>query len=337
MIADPFDITPLPFDADAYDPKAPEKLRPRTLVAPPFRYDGRGLTLPQFSAFVQVYDFGQVPPSFIVFHHTAVPDASYAPISSNPATKWDRGEQGLDEDAIYHKRQRQLEGLRDFYIKKDWNCGPHLFIDDRYIWLFTPMADVGIHAKWGNSFKAHGKLHYSLGIEIIGYYERVTWPPKVAALVGGVVRALQAKLRTFDLHYMYAAPSSKPGMKIVNGAEVCAHPERLKSGGLSSHRDYNKPACPGAAITEAFYLSVVQLDGAGPPADLFKDWGDVGKPTGEAVNFAIPKAWLVNKKLGRCVVPERTSESKKYAVAEFENGLIIWYAARKTTRVEMFS
>jgi hypothetical protein len=332
MIADPFDTTPLPFDADA-----PQKLRPRTLGAlPPFRYDGRGLTLSQFNAFVNVYDFGAVPPSYVVFHHTAVPDASYAPVSSNPETKWDRNEKGQPEEWIYTKRQRQLENLRDYYIKKDWSCGPHLFIDDRYIWLFTPMGDVGIHAKWGNSFKAHGKLHYSIGVEVIGYYERVVWPPKVADLVGGAIRILQAKLRTFDLHYMYADPASKPGMKVVKGVEMCAHPERLRSGGLSSHRDFNKSACPGGAITEAFYLSVVQLDGVGLPADPFGDWGSVGKPTGPAVNYAIPRAWLVNKKLGRCVVPERTSVSGRYAVAEFENGIVIWYAARNTTRVEMF-
>ena len=38
----------------------------------------------------------------------------------------------------------------------------------------------------------------------------------------------------------------------------CLHPERLTWGGIASHRDYNKPECPGRAITESYYIDVLQ-------------------------------------------------------------------------------
>ena len=70
--------------------------------------------------------------------------------------------------------------------------------------------------------------------------------------------------------------------------------------------------------------------------DPFARWGNIGKPSGAATGFAIPRAWLMNQTLGACVAPERTSDSRKYAVAEFEHGIILWYAARNSTQVELF-
>jgi hypothetical protein len=48
------------------------------------------------------------------------------------------------------------------------------------------------------------------------------------------VAVLQQRLKTFDLKYQKFA------------------------GGISSHRDYNKPECPGAAISKEFYLQVIR-------------------------------------------------------------------------------
>lgn len=260
MIHDPDDDSLLPYDADAFDPKAPQKPRPAVL-SDAFAYDGRGMHLDQFEAYVKTYDFGKVAPDHVIFHHTAIPDTLAAPIGSDPSTKWDRNEAGLSDDQIRIKRKRQLDALRNYYISLGWNAGFHLAIDDRFIWLFTPMDTVGIHAKWGNSFRAHGKLHYSIGIEAIGYYEHRVWPAPVASLVGGAVRALAARLG-IALEYMY--PVHKPGMKVVKGVQICANPARLKFGGLASHRDYNKPQCPGAAITEAFYVNVCRGSASTP-------------------------------------------------------------------------
>jgi hypothetical protein len=241
----------LPFDADAND-------RPPAAVLGPeeFLYIGQGLTADEFTNYVRTYNFGSVPPDYIVLHHTAIPSTRDARYPSGGV--WDNGESGLSESQIKQRRQNALGGIRNAYAgRPGWDRGPHLFIDDRYIWLFSPMAEEGIHAMWGNRFRdGSGRLHYSVGIEVVGYYERVPWPGPVARLVGHAVAALKQRLGTFELRYLY--PKGNPG-RIVEGKTMrCAHPERLTWGGISSHRDYNKPQCPGAAVTEAFYMQAIQ-------------------------------------------------------------------------------
>jgi hypothetical protein len=182
-------------------------------------------------------------------------------------------------------------------------------------------------------------LHYSVGIEVIGYYERVQWPEQVARLVGGAVRALQTRL-AISSDYLYAT-APKPGMTGTGDAQKCAHPERLRFGGLSSHRDYNKPECPGSAITEAFYTAVVRGAPSSPPpvslpTDPFERWGSIGKPEGIATGFAVPKAWLVNKVLGACVQPETYAHGGRYSVTEFENGIVLYLKQKKSTQVVLY-
>ncbi len=113
--------------------------------------------------------------------------------------------------------------------------GRILFVDDRFIYLFTDMYEVGIHAKQGNSFHdSSGKFHYSIGIEVLGDYTKRTWPDPVARMVGHAIGTLKRKLNTFDLEY------------------------RRFAGGISSHRDYNKPSCPGAAITNSYFVTIAK-------------------------------------------------------------------------------
>lgn len=247
--------TLLPFDRDAAD----ELEVPLVLGGVPahqFLYIGRGLTASEFSAYVQSYHFGTVPPDFIVLHHTAIPSTTYA--RHPTGNLWDSGESGANDAQIKQRRKAKLDGIKEYYrTQLGWDRGPHLFIDERYIWLFTPMYHEGIHATWGNQFRdKDGRSHYSIGIEVVGYYEQVRWPEPVARLVGHCVATLKRRLGTFDLRYLY--PNGSPGVRVSGGKAQCAHPERLAWGGISSHRDYNRPECPGAAITEEFYMQVIQ-------------------------------------------------------------------------------
>jgi hypothetical protein len=252
----------LPHDTDAYDPRAPQKPQPATLGSDAFAYIGTPLNVLQFQTYISSYDFGSIPPDYIVLHHTANPAASWAPLANAP--NWDRAESGLPDDLIRAKRKHQLDGIMAYYRDSlGWTAGPHLFIDERYIWLFSPMSEVGIHAKWGNSFKQAGVLHYSIGIEVVGNYDRVVWPADVIRNVRGAVQALQHRLGTFALRYLY--PTNKPGMVGVGTAQKCAHPDRLRFGGIASHRDFNKPACPGSAITEQFYIAALTSTDPPPP------------------------------------------------------------------------
>ena len=235
-----FDLdSAFPFDRD------PNDNAPAVLAAPgPFLYIGEGLRAAAFARYTASYSFGRISPSYLVLHHTAIPSTLAARYPSGAV--WDAGEEGMSEARIYQKRVKQLDALAAYYENTlGWDRGPHLFIDDRYIWLFTPMSAVGIHAKEGNSFTQDGKLHYSIGIEVIGYYEKVTWPVPVAANVRTAVQALCGRL---GIRPTYSpAPVHSPAAHDLS---------------LSSHRDYNKPQCPGAAITEAYYLAVLSAPAA---------------------------------------------------------------------------
>ena len=199
-----------------------------------FKYIGQGLKADEFARYVETYDFGAQPPDFIVLHHTGIPSTAAAPSSSG--WRWDNSEGGLSEGQLYRKRLKQLETLREHYrVNLSWDRGPHLFIDDKWIWLFTPMYDQGIHAKEGNGYRdSNGRLHYSIGIEVCGDFTSVRWSAPVAQLVGHAVAVLKRKLGTFELKH------------------------QKFSGGVSGHRDYNKPSCPGNAVSNDYYIGVLQ-------------------------------------------------------------------------------
>lgn len=222
------DINPVVAPRDA-TPNAPAPSPTYQIASTGFLYEGKGYTPDEFIRYVDRYDFGSVPPNFIVLHHTFRPSISTA--SAGAQYDWDSGEAGMTDQQIYAKRKRRLDAIRDYYrYTLGWDRGPHLFIDERYIWTFTPMFYVGIHAAEGN-----GAIpNYSVGIEVIGYYEYRQWAPPIARNVGLAVAAIRRRLGTFE--YVH----------------------RRGPGAISSHRDYNKPTCPGAAITESYYLRVLR-------------------------------------------------------------------------------
>lgn len=83
-------------------------------------------------------------PSFIVLHNTASPSLAQRP-------------KGLTEKHI-----RNLEGF--YRDTQKWKAGPHLFIDDLQIWVFTPLTVSGTHSPSWNKV--------ALGIEMLGDYEK---------------------------------------------------------------------------------------------------------------------------------------------------------------------
>lgn len=83
-------------------------------------------------------------PSFIVLHNTGSPSLAQRP-------------GGL---TLQH-----IKNLEAFYRDKNgWSAGPHLFIDDKQIWVFTPLTVSGVHSPSWNKV--------SLGMEMLGDYER---------------------------------------------------------------------------------------------------------------------------------------------------------------------
>jgi hypothetical protein len=82
-------------------------------------------------------------PSFVTLHNTGVPKLTQRP---NGFTKTH-----INNFVSYY---RDTMG---------WNAGPHLFIDDKQIWVFTPLTVSGVHSPCFNKT--------ALGFEMLGDYE----------------------------------------------------------------------------------------------------------------------------------------------------------------------
>ena len=103
-------------------------------------------TIDQFVDYLAAIDgamWSRWHPTFLVLHHTANPSLFMYP--SGITRSYLRGATGYYRDEL------------------GWSAGPHFFVDDHGVWLFTPMWVPGVHAK---SFNAN-----SLGIEMLGNYD----------------------------------------------------------------------------------------------------------------------------------------------------------------------
>lgn len=96
-----------------------------------------------FDAYLHTLHWSAWRPSFIVLHNTAIPSLKQRP-------------EGL---TLQH-----IKNLELFYKDtQKWNAGPHLFIDDKQIWVFTPLTISGVHSPSWNKL--------AIGIEMLGNYE----------------------------------------------------------------------------------------------------------------------------------------------------------------------
>jgi hypothetical protein len=90
-------------------------------------------------------------PKGVTIHHTASPDLKGRP-------------NGFTQQHMYN--------FEDFYKNtKKWSRGPHLFIDQNGIWVFSSLRKKGVHAKSFNN------THW--GIEMLGDYDYETPNAKV--------------------------------------------------------------------------------------------------------------------------------------------------------------
>lgn len=220
---------------------------------------------------------------------------------------------GITNHNTYRPNEAQWRGMPSMtsmvntYVAKGWSAGPHLYLcaeapnapTKTGIWQMTPLAHVGIHAGACNA--SH------LGIENVGDFDANPPSPAQMTLLLAVNRAI---LQAWGL-----PPES------INVHNEC----------MSGR------TCPGKYLTGAMIRSALYQSWPRPePVDPFARWGNIGRPQGDAVNFAIPKAWLMNQTLGACVVPETYSATGRWSVTEFERGAIFWYKAKNTTDVRLF-
>lgn len=208
---------------------------------------GKGLKAEEFVRLAKSYDFGKIKPDSLVIHHTWRPTKA----------EW--------------KGASTLEGVRLYYEGLGWTAGPHLFVSENLIWLFTPMNQVGIHAGNGNAvWERLGKEYrgfkgpvgsrlksYSIGIEVVGDYDAAPWTGKTKDNALTTIKVLMSVL----------------GISTEN---------------VRLHRDFSQKSCPGWAITKDWLGAEL--------AKLDSDGGKTGYQ-GEPSEWA-KSSWEWQRKLG---------------------------------------
>lgn len=104
---------------------------------------GASFSADGFDSYCHTLKWSEWRPSFIALHNTAVPSLAQRP-------------HGLTK--------QHVKNLESYYRdKKGWKAGPHLFVDDRQIWVFTPLTVSGVHSPSWNKL--------ALGVEMLGDFE----------------------------------------------------------------------------------------------------------------------------------------------------------------------
>lgn len=165
---------------------------------------GQRLSSQEWQAYINAFP---LPASCtrLVLHHTYVPNqAQWNGISS-------------------------MRGMQRYYASLGWTSAPHIYVAPDGIWLFTPLDRVGIHAGTGNSGRSNGVFWYSIGLEMVGDFDKVRPSGAVWEQTKVVIGSI----------------SRKTGIT----------PRRL----VSFHRDYtNQKSCPGWAVTKEWVWAEVE-------------------------------------------------------------------------------
>lgn len=104
---------------------------------------GRAFSPAAFESYCHQLVWDGWRPRFIVLHNTAVPNLAQRP------------------DGFTNQHIRNLEAF--YRDQQHWSAGPHLFVDDRQIWVFTALTTSGVHSPSWNSV--------SWGVEMLGDYD----------------------------------------------------------------------------------------------------------------------------------------------------------------------
>lgn len=180
---------------------------------------GSGFKPGGFDAYAHQLNFGAWRPQFVVLHNTQIPTLA----------KW--------HDVDGHSRMRIFaEYYRD---TMQWSAGPHLFVADDLIWVFTPLITPGVHSPSWNRM--------SWGVEVVGDFDR--------ELFQGAIRS-NAIAAVATLHAIVG----------LDPATIRLHREDP----LTTHH------CPGPGLDKTDFISRVQRKVASAyPGDHDAERGDI--------------------------------------------------------------
>jgi len=169
---------------------------------------GKSFSPSAFDAYCHTLKWTTWRPSFIVLHNTGSPT-----LAQRPA--------GLTHDHILN--------LEAFYRDtQHWSAGPHLFVDDLQIWVFTPLTTSGVHSPSWNQV--------SFGIEMLGDYQSESFTSGRGKAVGANAVAAMATLSailgldpsTMKLHHEDRKTTHHcPGDKVSKAAVIKAVSDKI--------------------------------------------------------------------------------------------------------------
>ena len=102
---------------------------------------GKAFSPAEFAKYVAALSFDSWRPEFCVRHNTGSPTLAMRP-------------DGLTA--------QHIENLKSYYETLGWHAGPHLFVDDRQIWVFSSLLHPGVHSPSWNGI--------SFGVEQLGEF-----------------------------------------------------------------------------------------------------------------------------------------------------------------------
>ncbi len=170
-----------------------------------------GLSIAEWKSYVASYDFGPIPPTKLVLHHTWKPTVA----------DW----RGL----------ASMKGMQNYYRGLGWTAAPHIYVGPDKIWLATPMSEVGIHAGSGNSGTTNGVWWYSIGLELVGNYDSqrpsgILWE-QAKAVMGELSKRVGVPPQQFISFHRDYSSKSCPGWAITKEwvwGEVTAYTNNTK-------------------------------------------------------------------------------------------------------------
>jgi N-acetylmuramoyl-L-alanine amidase/Papain family cysteine protease len=210
---------------------------------------GKGFRPDDFRQYVGTLAFTDWRPQFIVVHNTSSPRLSQW--HSTP------GEQ----------RMRNLESY--YRDQLHWSAGPHLFVADDLIWVFTPLTTSGVHSPSWNGI--------SWGVEIVGEFDQEPFGGAIKANAVDALailhqwRGLDPQMLRFHKEDRLTTHRSCPGRNVDKMDLILAIENRIASA-LPGEHPGAAPATPlplQTAYATTLPRASAPVPGAAPQQSFF--------------------------------------------------------------------
>jgi hypothetical protein len=182
-----------------------ELLAERAAKSRPMEIDGRVMSKGDFVSYIEGLQMPAPLPTRVFLHHTWKPTRE----------SW-QGSSTIYGMKRYYEQQRWRD--ESGRLREGWTAGPHLFVADDGVWLFSDIRYDGVGAIGHNTGTRH--------LEMVGNYDEER--PSGATLDNTIAA----------LGILFV----KLGLDIAN---------------LSFHRDYSTKTCPGRAVTKEWIIPQV--------------------------------------------------------------------------------